>query len=65
MELQRKMLDEILTKEKAELHYKTILENNENNVKSLINNINIAIESRDQIIDFEEIGSTDINSFWQ
>ena len=32
MVLQRKMLDEILTKEKAELHYKTILENNENKV---------------------------------
>ena len=39
------------------------MENNENNVKVLINNINIAIESRDQIIDFEEIGSTDYKQF--
>ena len=32
-------------------------------MSSLINNINIAIESRDQIIDFEEIGSTDYKQF--
>ena len=44
MELQRKMLEEILTKEKAELHYETILQKNENNIKSLIGNINIALE---------------------
>ena len=28
-------------------------------ISSLINNINIAFENRDQAIDFEEIGSTD------
>ena len=50
MKLQRKMLDEILTKEKAELYYETILQNNENNIKLLINNINIALENKDEII---------------
>ena len=59
MELQRKMLEEILTKEKAELHYKTILQNNENNIKSLINNINIALDDKDEIIDYEVVKSTD------
>ena len=53
----------ILPENLNNLHYEKILENNENNVKSLINNINIAIESRDQIIDFEEIGSTDYKQF--
>ena len=41
---------EILTKEKAELHYETILQNNENNIKSLISNINIALENKGEII---------------
>ena len=45
------------------MHYENILQNSENNVKSLINNINIAIENKDQEIDFEEIGSTDYNQF--
>ena len=33
-------------------------------MSSLINNINIAIESRHQIIDFEEIGPTDYRQFF-
>ena len=57
------MLNEILQENLNNLHYEKILENNENNVKSLINNINIATESRDQIIDFEEIGLTDYKQF--
>ena len=50
------MLNEILPQNINNLHYENILENNENNIESLINNINIAIEDKDQTIDFEEIG---------
>ena len=39
------------------------MRNNENNIKSLINNINIAFENKDKTIDFEEIGSTDYKQF--
>ena len=63
MALQKKMLDEILTKEKAELHDETILKNDENNIKSLINNINIALENKDEIIDYEVVKSTDYKQF--
>ena len=62
-DLQQKMLNEILPEKISDLHYENILENNENNIKSSINNINIAFENEDQTIDFEEIGSTDYKQF--
>ena len=57
------MLNEILSESINNLHYENILENNENNIKSLINNINIVLEDKDQTIDFEEIRSTDYKQF--
>ena len=57
------MLNEILPERISDLHYEKILESNENNIKSLINNINIAFENKDQAIDFEEIGSTGYKQF--
>ena len=62
-DLEQKMLNEILPERINDLHYKKILESNENNIKTLINNINIAFENKDQAIDFEEIGSTDYKQF--
>ena len=57
------MLNEILPEKINDLHYEKILESNENNIKSLIYNINIAFENKDQAIDFEEIGSADYKQF--
>ena len=62
-DLKQKMLNEILPENINNLHSENILENNENNIKSLINNINIALEDKDQTIDLEEIGSTDYYKF--
>ena len=57
------MLNEILPEKINDLNYEKILENNETNIKSLINNINTAFENKDQTIDFEEIRSTDYKQF--
>ena len=57
------MLNEILPEKINDLNYETILESNENNIMSLINNINIVFENKDHAIDFEEIGSTDYKQF--
>ena len=62
-DLKQKMLNEILPENVNNLHYENILEHNENNIKSLINNINIALEDNDQTINFEEVGSTDYKQF--
>ena len=62
-DLEQKMLNKILPERINDLHYEQILESKENNIKSLINNINIAFENKDQAIDFEEIGSIDYNKF--
>ena len=62
-DLEQNMLNEILPERINDLHYEKILESNENNIKSLINNINIAFENKNQAIDFEEIGSTDYKQF--
>ena len=39
------------------------MQNNENNIKSLINNINIALDDKDEIIDYEVVKSTDYKQF--
>ena len=62
-DLEQKMLNEILPEWINDLHYEKILESNGNNIKSLINNINIAFENKDQAINFEEIRSTDYKQF--
>ena len=62
-DLQQKMLNEILPEEINDLNYEKILESNENNIKLLINNINIVFENKDHAIDFEKIGSTDYKPF--
>ena len=62
-DFEEKMLNEKLPERINDLHYEKILEGNENNIKSLINNINIAFENMDQVIDFEGIRSTDYKQF--
>ena len=49
------MLNKILPESINYLRYERILKNNKNNIKSLINNIYIAFEKKDQTIDFAEI----------
>ena len=39
------------------------MQNNENNIKSLINNINIALDDKDETIDYEVVKSTDYKQF--
>ena len=57
------MINEILPGNINDLHYKEILENNEKNIKSLINDINIIFENNDQTIDFHAIESTNYKQF--
>ena len=57
------MLKEILRDNINDLNYEEILENNENNIKLLKNNINIAFENKDQTIDFDGIESTNYKQF--
>ena len=61
--LQEKTLNDILTEEKAKIHYEEVLRNNQGNIKSLINNINIISDNKDEKIEFEEIGATDYKQF--
>ena len=62
-ELQEKMFNDILTEKKAQVHYEEILRNNQASIKSLINNINIIFDNKDEIIEFEEVLPTDYKQF--
>ena len=63
-ELQEKMLNDILTEEKVlQVHYEEILRNNQANIKSLINNINIIFDNKNVMIEFEEVSPTNYKQF--